>query len=79
MPRKTVTHKHTHIEKYNIDDLPAPAKDFLGEVENDLTTGMVRGLGRIFFAQNIRNRYLGKVEKNVIFWDKNFLNFRILG
>ena len=43
---------------------PAPAKDFLGEVENDLTTGTVRGVGWIFFAQNIRNRYLGKVEKN---------------
>ena len=37
---------------------------FLREVENVRGTGTARGVGLIFLAQNMRNRYLGILAKN---------------
>ena len=37
---------------------------FLREVENVHGTGTARGVGLIFLAQNMRNRYLGILAKN---------------
>ena len=37
---------------------------FLREVENVRGTSTARGVGLIFFAQNMRNRYLGILAKN---------------
>ena len=44
--------------------LPAFAGIFLCEVENVRGTGTARGVGLIFLAQNMRNRYLGILAKN---------------
>ena len=48
----------------HIDPPPAFARIFLREVENVLGTGTARGVGLIFLAQNMRNKYLGILAMN---------------